>query len=66
MNIPGPRPPVEPIHRGEFEPEAVYIQGDTVTSGGATWRCLHDLRSGFLPPEIVEADRPGEFWQRVV
>jgi len=66
MNIPGPRPDAEPVHRGEFEPRIVYLKGDTVTSDGATWRCLDDFRSGYLPPEIVAADRPGEYWERVL
>jgi hypothetical protein len=65
MNLPGDRPNAEPIFRGEFEPETVYMSGDTVTSEGQTWRALNDFRSGFLPPSLVDKDVPGVFWELV-
>lgn len=66
MNISGPRPETTPIHRGEFESLVVYMEGDTVESEGKTWRCLHDLRSGFLPPSAAAEDHPGVYWEEVL
>lgn len=78
MNIPGPRPMVTPIDRGEWEPEAIYLIGDAVwdtyvpsevTDGdfptpAGRFRCLVDHRAGYLGPRCLEVDEPG-VWERL-
>ncbi|XIE81434.1 carbohydrate-binding protein [Streptomyces sp. SBR177] len=59
---PGPGPgPGEPEPGGTWQAGTVYAAGDTVTYGGATYRCLqgHQAQPGWEPPNVPA------LWQRV-
>ncbi|MFI9001025.1 carbohydrate-binding protein [Streptomyces sp. NPDC053541] len=59
---PGPGPgPGEPEPGGTWQAGTVYAAGDTVTYGGATYRCLqgHQAQAGWEPPNVPA------LWQRV-
>jgi hypothetical protein len=58
-----------------WEPLAEYHAGDIVldnhdmphgldTQPGGHFRALTNLRSGYLNPRYVAADKPGEYWER--
>ncbi|MFE7414953.1 carbohydrate-binding protein [Streptomyces laurentii] len=57
---PGPGPG-EPQPGGTWKAGTVYAAGDTVTYGGATYRCLqgHQAQAGWEPPNVPA------IWQRV-
>ncbi|MFB7512212.1 carbohydrate-binding protein [Streptomyces sp. NPDC056144] len=59
---PGPGPgPGEPQPGGTWAAGKVYAAGDTVTYGGATYRCLqgHQAQTGWEPPNVPA------LWQRL-
>ncbi|MBW5485088.1 carbohydrate-binding protein, partial [Streptomyces bambusae] len=59
---PGPGPgPGDPEPGGTWKAGAVYAAGDTVTYGGASYRCLqgHQAQTGWEPPNVPA------LWQRM-
>ncbi|MEV5971323.1 carbohydrate-binding protein [Streptomyces sp. NPDC051921] len=59
---PGPGPgPGEPAPGGTWKAGTVYSAGDTVTYGGASYRCLqgHQAQAGWEPPNVPA------LWQRL-
>lgn len=59
----GARPARGPVDRGCWEPETVYLTGDTVTDDeGSRWEAVADYRSGFLPPALVVEDIADPPW----
>ncbi|MEU0261537.1 carbohydrate-binding protein [Streptomyces sp. NPDC006183] len=58
---PGPGPGPEPEPGGTWAAGKVYAAGDTVTYGGATYRCLqgHQAQTGWEPSNVPA------LWQRV-
>jgi streptogrisin C len=58
---PGPEPEPEPEPGGTWKAGGVYKAGDTVTYGGAGYRCIqgHQAQTGWEPP-VVPA-----LWQRL-
>lgn len=75
------RPDRPPEDRGSWEPQTVYLVGDTVLDDaslgdapswieqenppGRRYRCLKDHRSGELPPRFAVIDLPGERWEEI-
>ncbi|MGR6913761.1 carbohydrate-binding protein [[Actinomadura] parvosata] len=59
----GPSPTITPTGPGDgtWAPNTAYATGDTVTYGGATYRCLqgHTSQTGWEPPNVPA------LWQRI-